>query len=328
MTWLRGKRVLVTGATGMIGSWLVPRLLAEGCQVGVLVPELDPQSELVRNGSGMKTSLFIVDLADALAVRRAIFTFEPQFVFHLGAQTIVTHALRDPVRTFETNVKGTWNLLDAVRMFGSAMEALIVASTDKVYGESSVLPYTEDMPLAADAPYDASKAMADVLVRTYAHTYGLRAVTARCGNVYGGGDRNWSRIVPGTIRALLHGERPVLRSDGSYLRDYVYVEDAVDAYIAMSKVATDDSIAGKIYNFAGGLPLSVLDIYREICMATVGEYVEPEIRISAQLEIKSQYLDASLAKSDLGWLPSWGVEAGMRQTVDWYREYFSAAVSA
>jgi len=314
------RKVLVTGATGMVGSWLARRLLDEGATVVALVLDDDPQSELVRSGSIADCSVVSGRLEDADTVGRAVNGHEVDTVVHLGAQTIVGTAHRAPRATFETNVAGTWNVLDACRVHRDLVQRVVVASSDKAYGEHTGLPYTEDMSLDARHPYELSKAATDLVAQSYAHTYELPITIARCGNIYGGGDLNWSRIVPGTIRSLLRGEQPIIRSDGTFLRDYLHVDDAVDAYLALADRAADDGITGQAFNVSDESPRTVMEIYAAVCKAVGAGEVEPRVLDAAVGEIKDQYLDAGKARRVLGWEAGVSLEDGLTRTVEWYRE--------
>jgi CDP-glucose 4,6-dehydratase len=313
------RRVLVTGATGLVGSWLSRRLVDEGAYVVALVADHDPQSELVRSGTISRLSVVDGRLEDAAAVERAIVGHEVDTVLHLGAQTIVGTAHRSPRATFESNIQGTWNVLDACRLHASLVQRIVVASSDKAYG-TQALPYTEDMPLEGRHPYEVSKSCTDLITTSYATTYGLPAVIARCGNIYGGGDLNWSRIVPGTFRSLLRGEQPVLRSDGTFLRDYLHVDSVVDAYLLLAEHAERPELAGRAFNFSDGAPLSVRAIYEACCEAAAMPGVEPLVLGTAVGEIKDQYLDASRAREELGWKGTVGLEEGLARTFAWYAD--------
>lgn len=319
MTYWSDKRVLVTGATGMVGSWAVRRLVDEGAHVVVFVRDSDPQSELLRSGTIARTSVVNGRLEDYASVERSINEHDVDTVLHLGAQTIVGTAFRSPMQTLQANVAGTWNVLEAARVHSGMVRRVVVASSDKAYGTVADLPYREDMPLNGVAPYEVSKSCTDLISNSYAQTYGLPVAVARCGNIYGGGDLNWSRIVPGTIRSLLRGEQPVLRSDGTFLRDYLYVEDVVDAYLVTAEALSNGVAPGEAFNFSDEKPLSVMDIYQAVCLAVVGEVVEPLVLGQAKDEIKDQYLDSSKARAALGWSASWGLERGLDETVAWYR---------
>ena len=319
----RERRVLVTGATGIVGSWLCEELATRGAYVVALVLDDDPQSLFYAGGIDRVCSIVRGNLARFEDCLRAINLHECTDIFHLGAQTIVGNALREPRETFESNVRGTYNLLEAARCLAGLVQTMVVASSDKAYGDSPVLPYTEDMPLVGRHPYDVSKSCTDLITSAYAHTYGTPATIARCGNIYGGGDLNWSRIVPGTVRSLLAGERPVLRSDGGPIRDYIYVRDVVDAYIALAE-ATHSDIAqpGDAFNFSPQSRYTVLDIVAEI-----GRLMEvdpnPRILATTTMEIRDQTLDAGKAKARLGWQARWSLADGLAETIDWYREHFA-----
>lgn len=316
-----GPTALVTGATGMVGSALCARLVQAGVRVVALVLDDDPRSLLRRSGTIEHVTVVNGALEDRAAVERAVVVHDVTTVFHLGAQTLVRAARRDPVGTFEANVRGTWNVLDVARRHPDLLRRVVVASSDKAYGASDDLPYREDHPLGATHPYDASKACADIVAQSFAATYGVSVGVARCGNIYGPGDLNWSRIVPGTIRALLRGEQPVIRSDGSLVRDYLHVDDAVSAYVAL---ATQDELVAPAYNFSDGDPRTVLELYDIICEAVVGERVEPDVRGEASDEIPAQHLDASRAHRDLGWKVDVDLNGGLARTVTWYRDLLGA----
>ena len=313
------RRVLVTGATGMVGSWLTRWLVDQGAYVVALVADHDPQSELIRSGYLAQVSVVNGRLEDFAAVERAINGHDVDTVFHLGAQTIVGTAHRSPRATFEANIQGTWNLLDACRLHDSLVKRVVIASSDKAYGEQEQLPYLETMPLEGRHPYEVSKSCTDLISTSYAHTYGSPVLIARCGNIYGAGDLNWSRIVPGTFRSLLRGEQPVLRSDGSFLRDYLHVDDIVQSYVTLAEHAENPQLRGQGFNFSDEKPLSVLDIYRACCEAAGRPDTEPLILGTATGEIKDQYLDATQAREMLGWKASVGLSEGLTRTFDWYQ---------
>ena len=315
------RKVLVTGATGLVGSWLCRRLLDDGAQVVTLVRDWDPQSEFIRSGDIRRCTVVSGCLEDYATVVRAIAEHGTDTVFHLGAQAIVGTALVSPLATFEANIRGTYNLLEACRVHRDLVQRLVVASSDKAYGHSDRLPYTEDMPVNGRHPYDVSKSCADLLAQTYAASYGLNLAVARCGNIYGGGDLNWSRIVPGTIRSVLEGKPPVLRSDGSFKRDYIYVEDVVDAYLALAEAAGRPGVRGEAFNFGPQRPLTVLEITRAVLEAMDRCDLEPVILDTAKAEIKDQCLDAAKAARLLGWEPRFGLEDGLEMTVAWYRTF-------
>lgn len=319
----RDRPVFVTGATGLLGSWLVRRLLERGADVVCLVRDRVPQSELVRNGSLERVKVVRGDVADQQMLERALGEYEIETVFHLAAQTIVGIANRNPVSTFETNIKGTWALLEAARR-SPTVGQIVVASSDKAYGDHEQLPYDENAPLQGRHPYDVSKSCADLIAQMYAATYGLPVAVTRCGNFYGGGDLNWNRLVPGTIRALLRGERPVIRSDGSYIRDYFYVEDGAAANMLLAEqLASRAELRGEAFNFSNELQVSVLDLVRRVS-EVVGSDLQPDVRDEARHEIHHQYLSAEKARRLLGWSPLFTLDEGLRSTARWYQTFLGA----
>jgi CDP-glucose 4,6-dehydratase len=315
------RRVFVTGATGMIGSWLVKELLAQGADIVALVQDADPQSEVYRSGDIRRVTIVNGALEDFWTVERSINTHAVDTVFHLGAQTIVGTAHRFPLPTFESNIRGTYNLLEACRLHADLVRRVVIASSDKAYGEQTHLPYIEEMPLNGRHPYEVSKSCADLIAQTYHHTYGLPIAIARCGNVYGGGDLNWSRIVPGTIRSIVHAERPFIRTDGTYVRDYIYVEDVAHAYMCLAKCLEDERVRGRAFNFSNEKPMSVLEIVNMIQKLMDYAHVEPDIRNCAEGEIRDQYLSAAKAKEVLKWGPTFDLESGLRETISWYKKF-------
>ena len=324
-SWI-GRRVFVTGATGIVGSWLVKRLLDLRAHVVVLVRDWDPQSELVRSGDIMRTSVVSGRLEDFATLERAINEHEIDTVFHLGAQPIVTTALRNPLPTFEANIRGSYNLLEACRVHRSIVGRVVIASSDKAYGDARTLPYTEEMPANGRHPYDVSKSCTDLLAISYGHTYELPVAVARCGNIYGGGDLNWSRIVPGTIRSLYFGERPIIRSNGLFTRDYIFVEDVVDAYLALAERCTDAGVQGEAFNFSPETRVNVLEITKIIQRLMRREDLEPVILDQARGEIRDQYLDSSKAQARLGWTARHQLDAGLAQTIVWYGRFLDSAI--
>ncbi len=323
MTFWKNKSVLVTGATGLVGSWLVRDLLEKGARVTALVLDNDPGSQLIRSGDYNFISVVNGDLRTYKDVSRAVFANECTDIFHLGAQTIVGTALQDPVSTFESNIQGTWNVMEAARQSNGGVKSVVVASSDKAYGSSNQLPYLENFPLHGDGPYDVSKSCTDLIAQSYGSTYAVPVTIARCGNIYGGGDLNWSRIVPGTIRNLLNNRRPILRSDGTFVRDYVHVDDVVSAYLRLSEVSQSKNLNGEAFNFSRDEPLSVLDLYREISMTVLGKYIEPEIQNMANSEIKDQHLNSGKAHSILAWKSSVTLQKGLEKTFHWYKTYLA-----
>jgi CDP-glucose 4,6-dehydratase len=315
------RRVLVTGATGVIGSWLAKDLLADGADVVALVWEADERSELYRSGAIRRMTVVNGALEDFWTLERAINRYEVDTVFHLGAQTIVGTAYRFPLPTFEANIRGTYNLLEACRLHANLVQRVVIASSDKAYGAQPRLPYTEDMPLAGRHPYEVSKSCADLVAQAYHHTYGLPVAIVRCGNVFGGGDLNWSRIVPGTIRSLLWKERPVIRSDGTYVRDYIYVKDVVRAYRRLAERLDDDRVRGEAFNFSAETPVTVLEMVATLRRLMNAMHIEPDIRDCAEAEIRAQHLSAAKAREVLGWEPAFDLASGLEETIAWYAAF-------
>jgi CDP-glucose 4,6-dehydratase len=319
-----GRRVLVTGATGLVGSWLTKDLLARAAHVVGFVRDSDPQTELWRSGDWCKISIVQGQLEDFRAVERAINEHAVDTVFHLGAQPIVSVAHRSPWQTFEANIRGTYNVLEACRLHRDTLiKRVVVASSDKAYGTHAQLPYTEDAPLAGRHPYEVSKSCADLIATSYHRTYGLPVAVARCGNIFGGGDLNWSRIVPDTIRACLRGQRPVIRSDGTFVRDYIYVKDVSQAYLRLAEGFGNAGVEGEAFNFSPERPVTVVELVDRIRQLMGREDLIPDIRNTAQGEIHSQYLDASKASRILGWAPRYGLDEGLAETIDWYSDFFA-----
>jgi CDP-glucose 4,6-dehydratase len=319
----RDRPVFVTGATGLVGGWVVRQLLASGADVVCLVRDWVPRSGLVSDRSIEHVNVVRGDVRDQETIERALGEYEIATVIHLAAQTIVGAANRNPVSTLDTNIRGTWALLEACRR-SPAVQQIVIASSDKAYGEQEVLPYTEDAPLAGRHPYDASKSCADLLAQMYARSYRLPVCVTRFGNFFGGGDLNWNRLVPGTIRSVIRGERPVVRSDGHFTRDYLYVEDGARAYLLLAEqLAAQPALAGEVFNFSYEHRMTVLELVDRI-RDVMGSDLEPDIRNEASHEIRDQYLDASKAKTMLSWSPAFTFEAGLRETVTWYRGYFGA----
>ncbi len=321
--WL-DRPTFVTGATGLIGGWLVRQLVELGADVVCLVRDWVPQSELMRAGLIEKVRIVWGDVSDSALLERALGEYEVDTVIHLAAQTIVTIANRNPVSTFETNVGGTWALLEACRR-SPRVRQIVLASSDKAYGDYDALPYDEETPLWGRHPYDASKAAADLIAQSYAATYELPIVITRCGNFYGGGDLNWNRLVPGTVRSVLQSQRPIIRSDGQYVRDYFYAEDGAMANILLAeRLAEDPSLRGQAFNFSNELQLTVLELVEKILMR-MGSNLEPDVRNEATNEIRHQYLSAAKARQTLGWKPSYTLDEGLDRTIGWYKSFLGAA---
>jgi CDP-glucose 4,6-dehydratase len=314
--------VLVTGGTGLVGGWLVRRLLDAGAHVVCLVRDWVPRCEAATSGTLEQVEVVRGDVCDQALLERALGEYEIRSVIHLAAQTIVGIANRNPVSTFEANVRGTWALLEACRR-SPAVRQIVVASSDKAYGDQERLPYEEDAPLQGRHPYDVSKSCADLIAQSYAVTYGLPVVVTRCGNFYGGGDLNWNRIVPGTIRSVLRGQRPLIRSDGQSVRDYFYAEEGAAAYMLLvERLARDRGLGGEAFNFSNELQVTVLQLVRHI-LRLMGSGLDPDVRNEASNEIRHQYLSAAKARRVLDWAPRYDLESGLRTTIGWYKEYFS-----
>ncbi len=317
------RPVFVTGATGLVGGWLVRRLLDAGADIVCLVRDWVPQSELVREGLIERVKIVRGDICDQALLERTLGEYEINTVIHLAAQTIVTIANRNPVSTFETNIKGTWALLEACRRTPTIRQ-IVTASSDKSYGSQEALPYTEETPLRGRHPYDMSKACADLIAQSYATTYNLPVVVTRCGNFYGGGDLNWNRIVPGTIRSVLRGQSPVIRSDGKYVRDYFYVEDGAAVYAMLAeRLAANPELSGQAFNFSNEIQVTVLEMVERI-LQLMNSDLQPEIRNEATNEISHQYLSAELARQTLNWKPMFTLDEGLRRTIDWYKSFLGA----
>ena len=322
------RRVFVTGATGLLGSWLTHRLTDLGADVVVLLRDWAPASELVQSGYLSKCIIGGGDLVDQSLIERVLNEYEVETVFHVAAQTIVGTANRSPISTFESNIQGTWSVLEAAR-HSALVKQIVVASSDKAYGSHDELPYREDAPLQGKHPYDVSKSCADLISQSYAHSFDLPVCITRCGNLYGGGDLNWNRLIPGTIRSVIRGEDPIIRSDGTFIRDYFYVEDAAIAYINLAeRMAGKPEIIGRAYNYSNEIQMSVLDLTRSILKLMNREDLEPKVLNQASNEIKHQYLSAERARTELGWKPNFSLDEGLKRTIGWYQSFFgSKAVS-
>jgi CDP-glucose 4,6-dehydratase len=311
------RPTLVTGATGLVGGWLVRRLVGEGADVVCVVRDWVPGAELLQTELLNQVKIVRGDVCDLGLLERLLGEYEIDTVMHLAAQTIVPIANRNPLSTFETNIGGTWKLMEACRR-SPLVRQVVVASSDKAYGHQDALPYTESTPLRGQHPYDVSKSCADLISGAYASTYGLPVVITRCGNFYGGGDLNWNRIVPGTIRSVLRGKRPVIRSDGTYVRDYFYVEDGAAAYMLLAEqLAARPELAGQAFNFSNEVQTTVTDLVRQILNLMASDLI-PDIRGEASNEIPHQYLSAAKARDVLHWRPLFSLEEGLTHTVSWY----------
>ncbi|MBN8618665.1 MAG: GDP-mannose 4,6-dehydratase [Anaerolineae bacterium] len=314
------RPTLVTGATGLVGGWLVQQLVAAGADVVCLVRDWVPQAKVAAPELWNRIKVVRGDVCDQALLERILGEYEINSVIHLAAQTIVGVANRNPVSTFETNIQGTWSLLEACRR-SPTVKQIVCASSDKAYGDQAVLPYDEETPLQGQHPYDVSKSCADLIARTYAVSYGLPVVITRCGNFYGGGDLNWNRIVPGTIRSVLRGQRPVIRSDGSLIRDYFYVEEGAAAYMLLvEQLASNPELKGEAFNFSNEIQVTVFQIVEHI-LRLMQSTLEPDIRNEATNEILHQYLSAAKARRMLGWQPRFELDEGLARTIEWYKEF-------
>ena len=318
----RDRRVLVTGATGLLGGWLVRRLIAERADVVALVRDWVPRSNLLSSDLLSRVSVARGDVRDQELLERVLGEYEIDTVFHLAAQTIVGVANRNPVSTLDTNIRGTWALLEAARR-SPLVRSIIMASSDKAYGDHEQLPYDETAALRGEHPYDASKSCADLIARMYAVTFAVPVAITRCGNFYGGGDLNWNRLVPGTIRSALKGERPVIRSDGSLIRDYFYVEDGASAYMCLAEALHErEELRGEAFNFSNELQVDVLALTKQI-LARMKMKLDIDVRSEAMHEIQHQWLSAAKARKVLGWKPRFTLEEGLDRTIAWYREFLA-----
>ncbi|MEK5496246.1 GDP-mannose 4,6-dehydratase [Bacillus sp. FSL M8-0077] len=315
-----GKNVFVTGCTGLLGSYLVKELIDQGANVTGLLRDQVPRSNLYQGSQFEKMNVVQGALEDMQTIERALGEYEIDTVFHLAAQAIVGVANRHPVSTFEANILGTWNVLEACRR-QPLIKRVIVASSDKAYGDQEQLPYDEDMPLNGKHPYDVSKSCADLISHTYYNTYGLPVCITRCGNLYGGGDLNFNRIIPQTIQLVLEGKAPEIRSDGTFIRDYFYIEDAVKAYLLLAEKMEEKGLAGEAFNFSNEIQLTVLELVDKILKA-MGSELKPRILNQGTHEIKHQYLSAEKARKLLDWKPDYSIDEGLEKTIEWYREFF------
>lgn len=316
------RPVFVTGGTGLLGSWLVQELIDQQADVVVLVRDQVTRSRLFQEGIYKDVTIVSGQVEDLDLMVRTLNEYEIESVFHLAAQTIVGIANRHPISTFETNIKGTWNLLEACRTV-STVGRIVIASSDKAYGIQPTLPYTEETPLQGQHPYDVSKSCADLIAAMYYHSYGLPVCITRCGNLYGGGDLNFNRLVPGTIRSILSDERPIIRSDGSFVRDYFYVKDAVAAYLSLATQMERETIWGQAFNFSNESQITALEMVNQILQVMDAEQLSPVILNEGQNEIPHQYLSARRAAKELDWSSRYTLSQGLQEAVTWYRHYFN-----
>lgn len=320
----RDRRTFVTGGSGLVGGWLVARLVDAGADVVCLVRDWEPHSVLLSGDLPDRVTLVRGDVRDQAAMERVLGEYEIDTVIHLAAQTIVGIANRNPISTLETNVAGTWAVLEACRR-SPLVRQIVLASSDKAYGDQDRLPYDESTPLQGRHPYDVSKSCADLIGQMYATTYGVPVAITRCGNFFGGGDLNWNRLVPGTIRSVIREERPVIRSDGQYVRDYFYVEDGAAAYMLLAeRLAEDRSLAGAAFNFSNEMQVTVQDLVQRILLL-MGSRLAPDVRNEATGEIRRQSLSAARARQILGWKAGFSLDEGLRRTIAWYRRFLTAS---
>ncbi len=320
MIFWQDKRVFITGVAGLLGSWLAADLVSKGAHVVGLIRDQVAHAELVRAGTINQIDVVHGDITDYATMERAIAEYEIDTIFHLAAQTIVGIANRAPLSTFEANIKGSWNMLEAARR-NPTVERMIVASSDKAYGTHADLPYREDAPMQGAHPYDVSKSCADLITRSYAHTYDLPVAVTRCANLYGGGDLNWNRLVPGTMRSVLRGKRPLVRSDGTLKRDYIYVQDAVRGYMMTAEQM--DVARGQAFNFGVDRPRAVLEMIDEIVALSGNADLSPIILNEAKNEIQDQYLLSEKAARVLGWKPQYSLQEGLQATLEWYSTFLA-----
>ena len=318
----KNKNVFITGCTGLLGSSLTKELLDRGANIIGLVRDITPKSNLYLSGTYKNINIVKGTIEDLYTLERALNEYEINTVFHLAAQTIVGTANRNPLSTFETNIKGTWNLLEAARRV-STVKSVIIASSDKAYGDQIMLPYDETTPLQGEHPYDVSKSCTDLISKAYHTSYGLPVCITRCGNFYGAGDLNFNRIVPGTIRSVLNNESPIIRSDGTYIRDYFYVKDGALAYIHLAQKMAELDINGEAFNFSNEIQITTLELTNLILKLMEKEDLKPTILNQATNEIKHQYLSANKARNVLNWSPSFTLEQGLIETIEWYKEFFN-----
>jgi CDP-glucose 4,6-dehydratase len=320
MSFWDNKNVFLTGCTGFLGSYMAKELVNQGANVTGLVRDRVPKSNLYTGEEFNKINTVCGAVEDEALLERILGEYEIDTVFHIAAQAIVGIANRNPLGTFEANIRGTYNLLEAVRR-SPLVKRVVVASSDKAYGNQTELPYSEDMPLKGSHPYDVSKSCTDLIAQAYHKTYGIPVCITRCGNLYGGGDLNFNRIIPQTIRSVLKGERPVIRSDGTYIRDYFYVEDAVKAYLLLAEKMVDLNLEGHAFNFSNEIQLTVSELVDKI-LALMKTDLTPVILNQGSNEIIHQYLSAKKAREILGWEPSFSIDEGLTRTIDWYRKFF------
>ncbi len=317
----RARKVLITGGNGFIGSWLTLALLKHGAQVFILVRE-NIKSPLFASMKLPQRKVIKADITDFASLSRIFKRCKADTCFHLAGQPIVSIANESPFPTFESNIKGTWNVLESARQ--AQVKRLIIASADKAYGGQKRLPYTEEMPLLAVHPYGASKICAELLSRTYLNTYGLPVAIVRSSNTYGGGDLNLTRIIPDTINAVLNNKNPVIRGNGSSLRDFVYIADIIDAYLTLAESLHENRVKGESFNLGSGRPISILEIVKKIIGISGRKSLFPVVlgKVNPENEISRQYLSNKKAGRILGWYPRYDLERGLKLTINWYEDFY------
>lgn len=324
----RGSRIFLTGGTGLLGSHLTKALVDAGADVVALVRDRVPSSLFFDDAADWRLADRVTvvrgEVEDARLIERVFNEYEIETVFHLAAQTLVGTANQSPVATFRANIEGTWNVLEAARVHRRTVKRVILASSDKAYGNLEGEAYDESFPLRGEHPYDVSKSCADLIARSYFVTYGVPVAVTRCGNFFGPGDLNFSRIIPGTIRDVLENRRPVIRSDGKFIRDYIFAKDGAHAYLTLAEAMRPEGeqtrFAGEAFNFSYGLRLNVLDVVQAILKEMKRPDLEPDVRNTARNEIPVQCLNSEKARTQLDWQPRFGFEQGLGETIRWYRE--------
>lgn len=312
-------RVLITGYEGFLGSWLTRALLQNGAYVVGLDKKTRRKDTILTAAEFKRIKVIKGRVENAALISKILKRERIEFIFHLAAESLVGRCLKNPCAAFSTNIRGTWNILEAARRYGK-IKGIIVASSDKAYGEHARLPYREDFALKGDHPYDASKSCADLLANTYANTFGLAVCVTRCGNIFGAGDFNFSRLIPDAVCCAISGKMLKIRSDGKFIRDYIYVKDIVAGYLLLAKKMYQKRLSGRAFNFSDEQPLSVLQMVKLVCNAAgcKGSYV---ILNQAQHEIKKQYLSSAAARRILGWRPRYSLHKALQETIAWYKAY-------
>jgi len=313
------RHVFVTGGTGLLGGWLIDDLLSNGARVTCLVRDWVPASRLFTGGSFQRVNIVRGELEDYGTLVRILSEYEIESVFHLAAETTSNRSSSSPLSVFNSNIRGTWNILEACRSLGEQVQRIIIASSAKAYGPQSELPCIEDTPLQGRYPYDVSKSCSDLIALSYFHTYRSPVAIARCANLFGGGDLNFNRLIPGTIRSTMLGDAPIIRSHGKFVRDYLYVKDAVRGYVKLAERLPDEATAGQAFNFSSEKALTVLDVAQLILKLMHREKLQPVILNQVVQEIQTQKLDSKKARHMLAWRPEFSIEAGLQETIDWYR---------